>query len=147
EVPASVTQAVAQDRPERLLGKIPIKTVAHLDGRPALALALRKHPGQILPRMLAAGEKEGDPVPAGLGDDPGGEGAGALLLLLPLFVLLEVREDPHGRVIIVEHLSLGRLADELLVDRKEILRPLPDDIPLGLGREGNAEVLLEVGKS
>jgi len=98
--------------------------------------------------MAHAGEEQGDLV-AGIGrDDAGGEDAGAF----PLHIVGQGRralrtgqlQHLHGGVVVVEHGSLGGLIHQLLVRGGERFgRPL-HQIPLGRGRQGDFESVLQL---
>jgi len=72
------------------------------------------------------------------GHHPCGEHAGADVLLGARHL-----QDLHPRVITVQDIGLGGLPDQFLLGRLEHLRRILDQVPLGRGGQGNAEVLLE----
>src|SRR4030095_10118520 len=68
----------------------------------------------------------------------------AIFLLLPLLrLLLHVLEDLHRRVVVVDHVALRSLADELLEGGDHELRGALDDVPLGRVGKRNPQVPLE----
>ena len=134
-----------------LLAQVARERVAHLDRWAELLGPLREHLGQVLSGMLAAGEEERDPAPLARGHDARGEDPGALRApsraarqrprlrqLLP-----SCSENLHRRVVVVQHLALRRLADQLLVGRLDHRGALLDDLPLRRGRQRNAQAFLQ----
>ena len=53
------------------------------------------------------------------------------------------RQDLDRRVVVVQHVALGRLADQFLEDRFGTLGLVRNDIPLSRGGQGNAQALLQ----
>jgi len=53
------------------------------------------------------------------------------------------RQNLHGRVVVVEHLPLRRLTDQLFVSGPDQLRGFGDDLPLRRGRQRNPQVPLQ----
>jgi hypothetical protein len=103
--------------------------------------------GEVLPGMAGTGLEQGDGAVGRLGDHPGGKGPGALGLGprrqgLGAGLGGEI-EDAHGGVVVVEHRAVARLAGQLLKGRCQSGRGLRDDVPLGGGRQGYGERLLE----
>ena len=47
-------------------------------------------------------------------------------------------QNLDGRVVVVNHVALGRLPDQLLEDRFGVFGLGVNDVPLGRGRQGNA---------
>ena len=52
-------------------------------------------------------------------------------------------QDLHRGVVVVQDLALGGLADQFLVGRLDHRGRFADDVPLGRGRQRNAQVLLQ----
>jgi len=120
---------MTQQRVE-LLGFIARERIAHLQGlvqagRPALEQLV-----EILPGVLLAGEEQRDPALARLGDDAGGEDAGALLPAARRRDFLAHTLDAHVGVIIVQQPALGGDADQGLVDDPGCFRGGRDQFPL-----------------
>ena len=60
------------------------------------------------------------------------------------FGLLEVCEDLHGGIIIVEELALGSLPDQFAVDRMDLIGRPFDDLPLSGSGKRHPEALLQL---
>ena len=67
-----------QDRPQ-LAREVARQRIAHLDRRRQLLGAMLEDPGQVLARVPAAAEEQGDPVVVAQGDHAGGVQTPALL--------------------------------------------------------------------
>ena len=65
-------------------------------------------------------------------------------MFFPLAVLFHQFEDLHRGVVVVKHLALRRLADQLIVRREENTRSLLHKLPLGRSRKRNTEAPLEL---
>jgi hypothetical protein len=106
-------QAVGQDSLE-VLGGIPGQGITHLNrrgqpGGPALEQVVEVFPGMLMP-----GAEQGDPVPLVMTDQAGGKDAFTRTVRVPF---LQVGQDLHGGVVVVDQLSLSRLVDQGLIGR------------------------------
>ncbi len=110
-------------------------------GRRERGRALGQDVGEILARVLAAGEEQGDVVAVAGGDDPRGEHAGPRVGLLvgggraPL--LGGEREHLHRGVVVVDDLALRRLPQELVPGGPELRQGVAHEFPLGGGGQRN----------
>ena len=137
--PPSVGQAVGHDRLEFFgVRQIARQGITHLDGPVQLGRSLLQHRGQVLPGMAVPGEEQGDPMPVEDRHDARGEHARAL------GAAPQPVGSPGGplrartfmrRIVIVEDLALGRLADHLVEDRLDLVGTVLDDLPLRRGRQ------------
>ena len=132
------------------LGQISrIERVAHQDRRLEVGVTDLQQVGQVLASILAAGVEERDGVAIGDGDDGCGEEACALgvgqLAFLQEFgaTFAHQCQDAYEGVVIVDHLSLGRLAGHLVEDGLERRRAFVEDIPLGRRGDWSLQVLLQ----
>jgi len=120
--------------------------VGHLD-RGHGVVAPVEDLGEVLPGMTRSGFEQGDRAIDGLGDDAAGEHPGALGVssrgqrLGPR--LGGEFQDAHGGVVVIEHRALRRLLGQLLHRGGEARRGRRDHIPLGSGRQGDGQRLLQ----
>ncbi len=107
---------------------------------------MTEHVSQVLAGVLPAGEEQRDPLPPSQRHDARREDTLAFRFLVSVGFGLRLpgdTQDPHRRVVVVQHLALGRLPDQLLVDRLEHMGGLADDVPLGRGWQRNAQTPLQ----
>jgi hypothetical protein len=108
--------------------------------------------GQVFARMPAAAEEQRDPVTIAQGDHTGRVQAPALVGvvhvshsigqgLLPATFPHQLQDLDRG-VIVVQHVPLRRLPDQLRKRRSEVRRDGLHDVPLGRGRQRDALVPL-----
>ena len=121
------------------------EAITHLDRLREAYGPPGKDIGQVLSRVLVAGEVEGDGVVGGLGDDSRRVDADSLTIRFPFLInLLEGREiqNPHRRIVVVQEVGLGRLADQLLVGRFQLVRGVVGQLPLRALGERDALFIL-----
>ena len=145
EPPPGMGQAVRQDRLQ-LARQVARQGVAHLDRRRQLLGAVLEDLGQVLARVPAAAEEQRDPVAVAQGDHARGEQTLALVGvalsigigqgLLPAAFAHQF-QDLDRRVVVVQHLPLRRLPDQLVKRRSEVRRHRLHDVPLRRGRQRN----------
>jgi hypothetical protein len=91
-----------------------------------------QHVGEIFAGMLSSGEVQRD-LPARTGrDDPAVKHAGAIVGRLA-----GQPQHPHAGVVIVDHLGLRRLPNQLVARRLEQLRGFFGNLPLRRCRKRN----------
>jgi len=95
-------------------------------------------------------EKERDPLALLRGHNPRGELSRTQAGVRGLFVNLGAararsgqRQNLHRRVVVVEHLPLRYLADQLFVGRPDHFRRFPDNPPLRRPRQRHPQVPLQ----
>ena len=84
--------------------------------------------------MLAPGEVQCDLPSRRGGDDPAGEHARAIIGRLALHV-----QHTHAGIVVMQHFSLRRLTDQLIVRWLDHFRGFLDKLPLCRRRQRNAE--------
>ncbi len=103
----------------------------------------------VLARRPAAAENER--VPVTIAESLHGRSEQALAVIgdvlifrcfLPVLISHQFEDLDRG-VVVVEHLALGRLADQLIKDGLDVHRDSLDDVSLGQGRQRNTEFGLE----
>ena len=124
----------------RQLRHIPRQRITHLNrARKSLAHVLQ-HVGDVLARMLASGEVQRDPP------------ALSPVETMPL-VNTPVRSSPvsalqfqypHAGVVVVQHLALRRLPDQLIPRRLDQLRGLLDNLPLRRRRQRDPQLAFQL---
>ncbi len=112
-----------------------------------------EHPGQILTRVLAAAKEQGHPVTVAQRDHARSEQAGALVGVGPVAIgtglgfwpaaLSHQFQDFDRGVIVVQHVALGRLPDQLRKGRSNVGGDRTHDVPLGRGRQRNLQMPLQ----
>ena len=152
EPPPGMGQAVRQDRLQ-LARQVARQGIAHLDRRRQLLGAVLEDLGQVLARVPAAAEEQRDPVAVAQGDHARGVQApcarrrrsvfrGTGQGLLPAAFPHQLQDLDRG-VIVVQHLPLRRLPDQLVERRSEARRDRLHDVPLGRGRQRDPQVPLQ----
>ena len=139
EFSACMCDAVGDDGIEISSGVLR-KRIAHLDRCIEFVEAFGEHVSKILPGMLAPGKEECD-LMQGLTSryDSGSEDPPALLGGIEIDrrrCSLDI-EDLHRGVIVVQHISLGGLADELFVGSAQAAGGFVNHLPLRRGRQRN----------
>jgi hypothetical protein len=99
--------------------------IAHLDHRAQVLRPPLQHIGDILARMLAAGEVQGDLLALPGRNDTAGEHTGAFVTGLTLQL-----ERLHAGVVVVYYLTLRRLPNQLIPRRFDQLGGFFDNLPL-----------------
>ena len=127
ELPSSMGQAVGEDGLEAF-GQVSAGPVTHLERRGNALLPLLKDVFEIFSGMAAAGPEKHNLLPIRHGDDPRGEDALARALGI---LVLNLGEDLHGGVVVVEELPLGSLLGQSFEGRADELFALVEHIPLG----------------
>ncbi len=145
-------QAIGQDRLQ-FARQVARQGVAHLDRRRQFLGAVLEHVGQVLPGVLVTAEEQGHLVAIAQRHHARREQPGALVGIVSFALgrgqdlraaLPHQLQDLDGGVIVVQHLPLGRLPDQFLEGRGQVLRDRTDDVPLGRGRQRNLQVPLQV---
>ncbi len=86
---------------------------------------------EVLARVVAAGEEERDAMVVPRRDDAGGEDAGAVRRGLGGLVDLSAQgEHPHAGVVVVQHVTVGRLDEQFVEGGLEHRRRVGEDLPL-----------------
>ncbi len=147
ELTARVGQAVGHDR-FQLFGEIAGQAVAHLDWRRQGLGAKFQDIPQIFARMLSATKKQRNPAIVARGNHARREQAGAVRRLRFCDSLLERAfshqgQDLDRRVVVVQHVPLGALPNQLLVGRRDLGKDGPQDIPLRRGWQRNPQIPLQ----
>ena len=137
EPPPGMGQAVRQDRLQ-LARQVARQRIAHLDRRRQLLGAVLEDLRQVLARVPAAAEEQRDPMAVAQGDHPRGEQTPALVgvvlgtgqRLLPGAFPHQL-QDLDRRVVVVQHLPLSRLPDQLIEAPERGSPPPPPRCPTG----------------
>ena len=150
-----VGQAVGHDGFE--FGRhIARQRVAHLNRWVQGRRTLGQDVAQVLPGVLASAEEQCDPVPLMHRHDARGEYAGTLPLTTAgsvfharlrqrrsLGALAHQLQNLDCRIIVVQHIPLSGLPNQLMVSRLDLFGLGVDNVPLGRGRQGDAEIPLQ----
>ena len=146
-MPAAVRQAVRLEHGV-VVRRVALEAVAHLDGRGQVLVAQLEQVGEVLARVLSAGREERDEAVLRLGDDRRREEARAIGEIEIASgderraALAGKLEDPHARVVVVQHVAVRAALDEFVVDRQDVVEPLVDDLPLRGRGHGDPKVSL-----
>ena len=134
-------EAVGQQdlRARGQLGHIARQRIAHLNRAGQLRPALLQHLGEVLACVTAARKVQRDLPAFAHRDDPAGKHAGALILGVAL-----QRQHTHAGVIVMHHIVLCRLPDQLIQRRFERLRGLFDDLPLRSRRQRDTHLRFQL---
>ena len=93
---------------------------------------------------MVPGNEQGDAMVRHLREQAGGENAGALFALRGGVGFLGQALHPHGRVVIVDQMALGRQGDQGLLHRLQCLACFGHEFPLRGGGHSNAQVVLHL---
>ena len=173
-------QAVGHNRLQ-LARQIPRERVGHLNRRRQFRRTPEQHVLQVLPRVLASADEQGNFVPVTRRHDPRSEHPRTLRPRLlrrtlggvfrrafrrrPRLILCRwcprrargrvlgqgrlpgslahQLQDLDPRVVVMNHVALGRLPNQFFPDRLGTLGLGLHDVPLGRGGQRNSQVLLE----
>ncbi|HEY7309258.1 MAG TPA: hypothetical protein VH643_07885 [Gemmataceae bacterium] len=151
ELPPGMRQAMGQDRLQ-LARQVARQGIAHLDRRRQFRGAELEHRGQVLAGVPAAAEEQGYPPTVAQRHHPRGEqaapfvGIGSFSLGTGHSLLAAAPpqlQDLDRGVIVVQHLALGRLPEQLLEGGSQARRHRLHDVPLGRGRQRNPQMPLQ----
>ena len=112
KVAPAMSEAIGQ-KGLNVFGHIAARGITHLDRWAQPRGPLLEQGSQILPGMFGTGKKESHAALPCHGKDPCGETAFSRSLI-PRLDFLEVREDLHEGVIMVEEVALGGLPDQFV---------------------------------
>ena len=150
ELTSSMAQAEPKDR-VGLRTHVARQRIAHLDRWREVRRALAQHRGEILAGVLPAGKIQRHRVVRHLGQHVRGERPLALGLHQCQLVGRGTArppqiEDPHGRVVMMQQGSVGRLRDQLGKNRLGQLAQRRQQLPLGRFRQRHPQTLLQPGQ-
>jgi hypothetical protein len=94
--------------------------------------------------MLAAREEQSNLATLPCGNDTAGENACPLRFVGFIVDIPPQTQHLHGRVVVVQHVALCRLTDQLVKDRCDADRNGTDDLPLHRSRQGNTQAVLHL---
>ena len=94
--------------------------------------------------MLAAREEQSNLAALRCGNDTAGENDCPLRLVGFIVDIPPQTQHLHGRVVVVQHVALCRLTDQLVKDRRDVDRNGTDDLPLHRSRQRNAQTGLHL---
>jgi hypothetical protein len=101
-----MSEAMAQNH-FQTLGQIARQCIAHLDRRPQFSRTPREHGREVLSGVPAAREKQCNPLSLSRRNNPGSKYS-----LASRGIGCIQAQDPHSRVVVVQHFALCRLPNE-----------------------------------